>query len=131
MKFGICTNLSKAALLAPGTIDYVEIGVAGAIYPMTEEDLKKTLELSKSINVPLEAANGFFPREIRLDGPDFEPEKVREYCKVVLEKAARLGIHTVVLGSGGVPEAVRGIARHLRRRRRAVRHDDRHRAAEP
>ena len=101
MKFGICTNLSKAALLAPGTIDYVEIGVAGAIYPMTEEDLKKTLELSKSIKVPLEAANGFFPREIRLDGPDFEPEKVREYCKVVLEKAARLGIHTVVLGSGG------------------------------
>ena len=100
MKYGFCGNAAKAALLAPGTIDYVELNLTN-ISGMSDEDLKKASADLAAIGVPAEATNCFFPKTIRLCGRDYNRETVAEYSKAALDKAARLGVHTCVLGSGG------------------------------
>ena len=75
MKFGICASIDNIAKLNPGTVDYVELSLSN-IQKMTAEELKATADRLASIGVPTEAANGFFPPEVRLCGKEYRPENV-------------------------------------------------------
>lgn len=99
MKFGMCTTPQEAARLSPGTLDYLEMNLS-QIAAMTAQELADTKQLLGRISLSAEVANCFFPAEISLCGENYRPEKVAEYTKRALEKAALLGIHTCVLGSG-------------------------------
>lgn len=99
MKFGICTTPEKAALLKPGTLDYIEMNLTN-IAKMSDEDVKKAKALLESIGTPAEAGNCFFPSDLRLCGPRYDKKQVIEHTKRALDKAAALGIFTCVLGSG-------------------------------
>ena len=106
MKFGICASIDNIAKLNPGTVDYVELSLSN-IQKMTAEELKATADRLASIGVPTEAANGFFPPEVRLCGKEYRPENVSEYTKRAMDNADYLGIHTCVLGSSfarNIPE---------------------------
>lgn len=98
MKFGLCTSPDKAAKLKPGTLDYIEMNLSN-VQKMTAEELAAAKKLLEEIGTPAEAANGFFPGEVRLCGKDYRPDTVREYTVRALDNAAYLGIHTCVLGS--------------------------------
>lgn len=98
MKFGICTSPDKAARLAPGTIDYIEMNLSH-IQKMTAGELAEAQSILQSIDLTAEAANCFFPAEIRLCGRSYSAAAVREYTKCAMDHAAQLGIHTCVLGS--------------------------------
>jgi sugar phosphate isomerase/epimerase len=47
-----------------------------------------------------EACNNFFPRELRLTGPDADMGAISEYIKEMLARAGMLGIEILVFGSG-------------------------------
>lgn len=98
MKFGLCTSPDKAATLKPGTLDYIEMNLSN-VQKMTAEELAKAKAILNDIGIPAEAANGFFPGEVRLCGKNYAPATVAEYTRRALENAAYLGIHTCVLGS--------------------------------
>ena len=100
MKFGICTSPQSIARLAPGTADYVEMNLS-QIAEMSAGQLADTAAQLRAAGVPAESTNGFFPRTVRLNGAGYRRETVLEYSRRALEKAAQLGIHTCVLGSGG------------------------------
>ena len=54
-----------------------------------------------------EACNNFFPGRIRLTGPDVDEQAIRAYYAKALERAATLGVKSIVFGSAGakrVPE---------------------------
>ena len=46
-------------------------------------------------------ANGFFPSEIKLAGPQSNKKTVEEYLKTFFKRADLLEIEKVVFGSGG------------------------------
>jgi len=99
VKFGICTTPDKAALLKPGTLDYIEMNLSN-IAKMSDEEINAAKDKLEAIGTPAEAVNCFFPGDIRLVGPRYDRNQVIEYAKGALDKAARLGIFTCVLGSG-------------------------------
>ncbi len=105
MKIGICASAQQAASLKEGLVDYVELNL-NQLAAMSEDEFKETKALLASTGVPAEVTNCFFPGTIRLCGKDRNMETIREYSKSALERAALLGVHINVLGSGGVRRAL-------------------------
>ena len=99
MKIGICAAANQIALLKTGIADYAELNLS-QVYEMTDGEIKETWNVLADSGVPAEAANGFFPPEVKLCGRLFDKNQVREYCKKALYNGAQLGIHICVLGSG-------------------------------
>lgn len=54
----------------------------------------------RQVGIPCEACNNLFPGTLRLTGPCVDYKKIKSYLKFALNRAADLGAHTVVFGSG-------------------------------
>jgi len=86
--------------------DYLEMPLS-TIAALSEgefADVKRTVKEGK---FPVEACNVFFPRSLRLTGPEVDWQKVEAYAELALGRASELGAKVVVFGSGGsrnVPE---------------------------
>ena len=116
MKYGVCGFLT--AKNADGTefdmipaakaagYDYLEMPLSTiAALSAAEFDLVKRKVAEGGF--PVEACNVFFPRSLRLTGPDVDWKQVEDYVKLALGRAGQLGGKVVVFGSGGsrqVPE---------------------------
>ncbi|MBQ7040412.1 MAG: sugar phosphate isomerase/epimerase [Clostridia bacterium] len=109
MKFGVCTSIEKAQMCLEAGFDFIETN-AGATWAKSDEELDKIAAL----NLPIYSANCMFPsfypgteERIRVVGPERKPEFLKEYYGEVMRKCAKIGIKTVVFGSGGqrrIPE---------------------------
>ncbi len=99
MKFGICDNPQSIARLAPGTIDYIELGLS-RLAAMSDEEFAGVGAQVRALGIPAETTNGFFPSTLKLTGPNYDRKAIKEYSRSALERAASLGIGTCVLGSG-------------------------------
>ena len=116
MRFGICGSM--VATQPDGTgieiveqvraigYDYIELSLA-QVAALTEDafdGLRKRLEASGLVS---EACNNFFPREVRLTGPEVDWPQVRQYTQLAVSRAAALGAQVIVFGSSAaknVPE---------------------------
>ena len=106
MKLGLCTGPENTALAAELGFDYVECGLS-ALAAMPDEDYERLLLQKPSFAVPVTHCNGFLPGSVKTTGPDVSEAQQREYLEKAFSRAAALGVHTVVYGSGasrGVPE---------------------------
>lgn len=106
MRLGWCAPLRDAPLLRRLGFDFIEVALA----PLGLED-KATLATAKkaalSSPLPTSAFNTFFPRDIRVVGPDIDVPRVRDYLARAAEILGEAGARVVVLGSGwarNVPE---------------------------
>lgn len=116
MRFGCCVNmfaspedpLGRRFLpeLVKNGYDYVEIPLAQTM-ELREDAFRELLRELRSLGLPCEACNNFFPASLRLTGPDVCGGRTEEYGKRALERAARLGAQVIVFGSGpakNIPE---------------------------
>lgn len=100
---GVCTDLNRAMMINPNSTgcSYVEIGVASILIPeSSDEEFQKNLNLIDSLKIPVKTANGFFPGDIKLVGPEVNIDRIRKYVTVAMQRAQRVGIKRIVLGSG-------------------------------
>jgi len=113
MKFGICADIKDALILSESGFDFIEVNVQSHLKPLADENLFQA-ELDKILSSPLPvlAANCLFPREIKVTGPEFNPEKLENYVRTACERASQAGIKTIVFGSG----AARNIQENFDRR---------------
>lgn len=116
MKFGVCGFLTAknadgsefdllAAARAVG-FDYVEMPLS-TVAALTEAEFEVALAKVAASGIPVEAVNVFFPRTVRLTGPEVDWKQVQEYLELAIGRAGRLGARVIVFGSGGsrtVPE---------------------------
>ncbi len=105
MKIGICASVEQATSLAHGTMDYAELNLTH-LAMMTDEEFGAAMKLLSEKGIVAEVTNCFFPGTIRLCGKDMSIETICEYAKGALYRAAKLGIHMSVLGSGGARRAL-------------------------
>ncbi len=96
---------SVERMLLAGSKVVVEAGYhfsetsAGFLNQLSEEELSHLAEARKADGFPLEACNSFIPGSL----PILDREKrdeLRKYVERVLSRASRLGIETMVFGSG-------------------------------
>ena len=104
---GICGTAHAEAAAAAG-LDYLEANVFKFLMPeQSDEDFAANAELAKTMVPPIYSANGFYPGDIRLTGPDVETERAIQYANTAIRRAAQIGMKVLVLGSGrarAIPE---------------------------
>lgn len=107
MRFGVCTGLENAELLASVGFDYVEIHACNM---MALDEAAFTAFCAENEGAPIhaEAANCLFPGEMALTGPDVQPEKIRDYIRKVMERLGKLGVSSLVFGGGGCRRVPQG-----------------------
>ncbi len=102
LKIGVCTSVTNAQKVKDAGGDYIEESVSGFLIPLkSDAEFAEKLALAKASPLPIYACNGFFPRDIKLTGPERNHALALEYTEVACRRAEMLGIKRLVLGSSG------------------------------
>jgi D-psicose/D-tagatose/L-ribulose 3-epimerase len=108
MRFGVCGSMVAHQPDGSGVevveqireigYDYIELSLAHlAALPEGEfAALRRRVEAS---GLACEACNNFFPRAVRLTGPEVHEVQVRDYLRHAVGRAAELGVRVIVFGS--------------------------------
>ena len=127
MRIGVCTRPESLRSLAgpPGGLDYIECPVGDVLCPREgEAAFESRLAAARAAPSPVEAANGFLPGDLKTTGPEVDVEALDAFVATAMQRAARIGIRTIVFGSGAsrrVPDgfeiaaAAEQIVGHLKR----------------
>lgn len=100
MRFGVCCSLGQAKSVLNAGFDYVELP-AGQLFGGVEEPEWTLFE-----GLAIQATNLFVHGDLKLVGPD--KGDVRGYAERVIPRAAKAGVQTMVIGSGGARRAPAG-----------------------
>lgn len=110
MQIGLCVPPEKLEMITRYGFDYAEIPVESyALLP--EADFSALLGRVCSLGIEVPAGNFFFPGKLRLTGPAVDRERVLAYIRVAVERAARLGVRVLVVGSGQARSAPEGFSK--------------------
>src|SRR5205814_8679089 len=101
MKFGICTSLTNAAAVEAAGWDYVEENVQTLLQGTVADEQWTQDAAAKAAPLPVPAANSLVPASLKITGPTADLAALKKYMTTVLSRAQRVGIKTLVFGSGG------------------------------
>ncbi len=108
MRFGCCVNmvagkdgigLERIASAAAAGFDYFELPLA-AMSVLSEREFGSLAKQVGESSIPCECCNSFFPSTVHIAGPEYDAAKARDYIKLVLSRASRLGAVMAGVGSG-------------------------------
>ncbi len=102
MKLGACLGwgdfskyeFAKKCGLDYGETDFTDIALA------SEDEFNEFCENIKKLDFPVLAANHFLPGELIVVGRDVDNKALTEFLEKGFERASKLGIESVVFGSG-------------------------------
>lgn len=108
MRYGVCigSDAYKISVSRDAGFDYVETGFAMFAKEDTAEYDRFAAELEKC-GMRCESANCFIPGELKTVGENVDREALAAYVERGMERGKKLGLETVVFGSGGsrsIPE---------------------------
>lgn len=111
MKIGICGSTANLRLAKAIGYDYFE-GSAAAIAAMAQEEFDALAAENDAVKSEsfegVKVCNGLFPGDLALVGPAADVSKVEAYLDKLLPRLARLGVETIVFGSGGARKCPEG-----------------------
>jgi len=96
MRFGVCCGIEDASTVLGAGFDYIELGANNL-----SDDVRKYS------GMPVEATNLFFAGSVKLFGREATP--YLDIAKATVDRAASIGVQTMVIGSGGSRKAPDGI----------------------
>jgi sugar phosphate isomerase/epimerase len=115
MRFGICAPFSRAAHLQEFPFDYLEEVVQRFLVPeQPDSSFEEQLRAARSLPVPIEAANGLLPADLKLVATPtqaVDTHRLERYMRVTLRRAEQAGIRTIVFGSGNARACPPGVDR--------------------
>ena len=100
MQFGICVPIEQSAIVKAIGFDYVEEVVGRFLQGDVPDERWTGATRAAQAVLPLPAANALVPGTLKITGPDVQPEKLRAYMERIIDRSARVGIKTLVFGSG-------------------------------
>jgi len=96
---GVC-GLDRAPAAVACGLEYLEAGVTSFLVPeQSDSAFAARRRAADSLGLPLYSANGFFPRDILLVGPEADLERASRYAKTAIRRASEAGLNILVLGS--------------------------------
>src|SRR5689334_17979508 len=100
-EFGICTSIENAPAAKAAGWDFIEVLVGPNLEGMVADAEWKGLERARKSALPIPAANSLVPGTLKITGPEADLTKLREYMMRVIGRAGKIGIKSLVFGSGG------------------------------
>lgn len=120
MKLGCCLNMLGNSTEPIGRnyietaqragYDYVELPLA-QVMELDEAEFAGLKEQLDRAGIVCEACNNFFPASVRITGENADPEKIRDYVRRAVGRAAALGAKVIVFGSSGAKNVPEGFSR--------------------
>ncbi|RAP77527.1 sugar phosphate isomerase/epimerase family protein [Paenibacillus montanisoli] len=104
--YGWCRGIEDAQQLHAYGLDYIECPLS-ALQLENETQHQKLLPAYLESPLPVYAFNVFFPGDLKVVGPDADPERIRRYLHRAAKTMNRIGAKIAVLGSGrarAIPE---------------------------
>ena len=106
-RIGVCGINRAGAAIASG-MTYLEANVSSFLVPEdTDEAFAAQRAKADSLGLPIETANGFFPKDILVVGPNADLERALRYSETAIRRASEAGLQVLVLGSSrsrSIPE---------------------------
>ncbi|MCI8589281.1 MAG: sugar phosphate isomerase/epimerase [Clostridiales bacterium] len=99
MKLGICCSVEQAPTAKKLGYDYWELNVR-ELAQMEDGAFEAYRQRVLDTGLAAEAGNCFFPAEIRVTGEAADLQAISAFARKALQRAASLGVKTVVFGSG-------------------------------
>ncbi|MFQ9802211.1 MAG: sugar phosphate isomerase/epimerase family protein [Clostridia bacterium] len=96
-------------IIAEAGYSYSEI-CAGLLCELSEEEVARLAQAHGAGKLPLEVCNSFIPGDLPILEPG-KQEALRRYTETVIARASRLGIDTIVFGSGKARRIPEGMSR--------------------
>ncbi len=103
MKLGACISakeLGRVPLVKKAGFDYCEIGI-NTVSGMSDDEVKAFIDMLNENSLTCDAANCFIKGGIKVVGETVNYPVLGEYLDLVLDRAQKIGIQTMVFGSGG------------------------------
>ena len=110
LQVGYCTSVKNLAAAKAAGFDYVELATT-EIAAMSDAEFETTMHTAAAVGLPTPASNLFLPATLKVTGPDVDVDRQVAYVTGAFERLARLGVDTVVFGSGGARRVPDGFAR--------------------
>ncbi len=114
MKFGVCGDMSLAAIAAQSSFDYVECSVPALLMPREPEEVfRASLEAVQKAAIPCPVLNLFIPGDLKIVGADVDTKALEAYVRTSMVRAEDVGVEVIVFGSGGARRIPEGFDPHL------------------
>jgi len=110
VKVGYCTSWKNLAAAKAAGFDYVELATT-EIAALSDEEFEHARSVVTEIGLPTPASNLFLPATLKVTGPEIDVDRQVAYVTKAFDRVARLGVDTVVFGSGGARRVPDGFAR--------------------
>jgi sugar phosphate isomerase/epimerase len=107
MLFGVCCGPEQSTQAKQFGWDYVEYSVQGVLKGQIPDADWQGAAITAAMSVPGPAANVLVPGTLKITGPQASLDALKDYMRVVLTRAGKVGCRTLVFGSGaarGVPD---------------------------
>lgn len=111
MKFGICTKVENAAAVKAAGWDYVEENVQGLLSGQTPDAEWNGPSRTTGAALPAPACNSLVPGSLPITGPKADEAALTAYMTRVIERAKKVGVKTLVFGSGAARNVPEGFSR--------------------
>ncbi len=99
VEVGYCSALKELEAVKAAGFDYAELRTS-EVAALSDADFEALAERLQRLALPVPVSYLFVPREIKLTGPAVDEAAQMAYVSMALDRVARLGARTVVLGSG-------------------------------
>src|SRR5579862_9317876 len=111
MQFGICTTAERVSSALQAGWDFVEESVQSLLQEDVPDAQWDGLRRARAATLPIPAANCLVPGGLKITGPTASPPRLQQYMTTVIDRAARVGVRTLVFGSGAARNVPDGFDR--------------------
>lgn len=108
---GICAQLERATMIARSGADFIEPAF-GIVAGMEESAFRTGSSILKDSGLQAESMNSMLPGTAILYGNETQTEELLNFVHRGMERAATLGCHNVVFGSGTARQIPQGWAKN-------------------
>jgi D-psicose/D-tagatose/L-ribulose 3-epimerase len=110
VRIGYCGGISDIDAVRAAGFDYVELRTA-EIANLSDADFDRLVERMKASGFPVPTTYQFILGKMKITGPEINREEQLAYFRKALDRVAKLGARTVVVGSGTARQYPEGFSR--------------------
>jgi sugar phosphate isomerase/epimerase len=112
MQLGLYADIDNGSLLPNEQFAFIEENVQTLLLPERgDAHFQRRLEVVRSLQKPVYAANRFLPPDLRVTGPDVDAVRLEQWARTALARAETVGIKILVWGSGAARKIPEGWSR--------------------